>query len=390
MGLFITRQPLINRQGKIIATRLRLHAGEKDTTAGIVDALTRLGDCWPQGDRSIFVNFDGISGDMGLLDWIAPANVTFELSGAPFAGDNAAGFLQALKDANLSLCYDFDGEAAKVFGSSAQFRFVGFDATSFSPAQLKALAAKTQPFGIPVAFNVDGQQEFKACMDAGMTAAAGWFVKQASSAPAKQLNASQAHIVRVLNLVRKNADVKDIEAALKQDVALSYKLLRYINSAGFGLSCEVQSFKHAVTILGYEKLNKWLSLLLVTASKDPMAPTLMHTALVRARLMEQLGHGLVDKSEYDNLFITGAFSMLDLLLGVTMEQALDAMHLPEPIIEALLGQGGIYAPFLDLAFACEGGDAAGLAEQAAMLGLTGEQLNRAQLVALNFADTMEL
>jgi len=390
MGLFITRQPLINRQGKIIASRLSLHAGERDTTAGVIDALNRLSDCWPQGERSIFVNFDGVSGDMGLLDWIAPANVTFELSGTPFVGDNAAEFAQALKDANLSLCYDFDGEAAKVFGSGTQFRFVGFDATSFSPAQLKALAAKTQPFGIPVAFNVDGQQEFKACMDAGMTAAAGWFVKQPSSAPAKQLNASQAHIVRVLNLVRKNADVKDIEAALKQDVALSYKLLRYINSAGFGLSCEVQSFKHAVTILGYEKLNKWLSLLLVTASKDPMAPTLMHTALVRARLMEQLGHGLVDKSEYDNLFIAGAFSMLDLLLGVTMEQALDAMHLPEPIIEALLGQGGIYAPFLDLAFACEGGSAAGLADQAGMLGLTGEQLNRAQLVALNFADTMEL
>ena len=99
----------------------------------------------------------------------------------------------------------------------------------------------------------------------------------------------------------------------------------------------MQSFKHAVTILGYDKLNKWLSLLLVTASKDPMAPTLMHTALTRARLMEQLGHGLVDKSEYDNLFITGAFSMLDLLLGVTMDQALDAMHLPEPITDALLG-----------------------------------------------------
>jgi len=389
MSLFMTRQPLINRQGKIIATRLRLHATAGETSAAVVDALNALNDCWPQSDRSIFVNFDGVAGDMGFLDWIAPANVTFELNGAAFVGDHAAEFAQALKDADLSLCYDFDGHAVQTFGSGAKFRFVGFDATSFSPAQLKALLAKTQPFGIPVAFNVDGQQEFKASMESGMSAAAGWFVKQPASAPAKQLNASQAHIVRVLNLVRQNAEVGQIENALKQDVALSYKLLRYINSAGFGLSCEVQSFKHAVTILGYDKLNKWLSLLLVTASKDPMAPTLMHTALTRARLMEQLGHGLVDKSEYDNLFITGAFSMLDLLLGVTMDQALDAMHLPEPITDALLGNNGIYAPFLALALACEGGDAAELAEQAGMLGLTGEQVNRAQLTALSFADTME-
>jgi len=390
MSLFMTRQPLINRQGKIIATRLRLHATGGLGSAGVVDALNALNDCWPQSDRAIFVNCDGISGDMGFLDWVAPANVTFELPGAPFAGEHAAEFVQALKDANLSLCYDFDGNAAQALGSGTTFRFVGVDATSFSPAQLKALLAKTQQFGIPVAFNVDGQQEFKACMDAGMSAAAGWFVKQPAGAPAKQLNASQAHIVRVLNLVRQNADVAKIEEALKQDVALSYKLLRYINSAGFGLSCEVQSFKHAVTILGYDKLNKWLSLLLVTASKDPMAPTLMHAALTRGRLMEQLGHGLVDKSEYDNLFITGAFSMLDLLLGVSMDSALDSMHLPEPITDALLGNGGIYEPFLSLARACEGGNATTLADEAGMLGLTGEQVNRAQLTALSFADTMEL
>ncbi|MFA7292372.1 MAG: HDOD domain-containing protein [Rhodocyclaceae bacterium] len=388
MSFVFTRQPLINRQGKIIATRLRLHASEGTGSASIVDELNTLSDCWPQGDRSIFVNFDGVPGDMGLLDWIAPANVTFELPGAAFCTDHTAEFVAALKEASLSLCYDFDAQAAQAFGSGASFRFVGFDATSFSPAQLKALLAKTQSFGIPVAFNVDGQQEFKACMDAGMSAAAGWFVKQPASAPAKQLNASQAHIVRVLNLVRKNADVGEIEAALKQDVALSYKLLRYINSAGFGLSCEVQSFKHAVTILGYDKLNKWLSLLLVTASKDPMAPTLMHTSLTRARLMEQLGHGLVDRSEYDNLFITGAFSMLHLLLGVSMEQALDSMHLPEPITEALLGNGGLYAPFLELALACEGNDGVALVEQAGMLGLTEDQLNRAQLGALAFADAM--
>ncbi len=388
MSLLLTRQPVINHQGKIIAMRILLHSRQAESTVTI-DALNNLTDCWPQGNRDIFVSFDALPAGMGLLDWVAPANVTYELPGAPFCSEQAAEFVAALKEANLSLCYDFDASASQVFSSGAQFRFVGFDTTSFSPAQLKVLVAKTQAFGIPVALNVDGQQEFKACIDAGMTAAAGWFVKQPSSAPAKQLNASQAHIVRVLNLVRKNADVSEIETALKQDVALSYKLLRYINSAGFGLSCEVQSFKHAVTILGYEKLNKWLSLLLVTASKDPMAPTLMHTALTRGRMMEQLGHGLVDKSEYDNLFITGAFSMLDLLLGVSMDQALDSMFLPEPITDALLGNGGLYAPFLELAQASEGGNGAVLAEKADSLGLGTDQVNRALLTALSFADSME-
>jgi EAL and modified HD-GYP domain-containing signal transduction protein len=241
-----------------------------------------------------------------------------------------------------------------------------------------------------VAFNVFDGQNFQTCLDAGVNAAASWFFKHPTRAPAKALNPGQAQIIRVLNLVRKNADIKDIETALKQDVALSYKLLRYINSAGFGLSCEIQSFRHAVTILGYDKLNKWLSLLLATASKDPMAPALMHTALTRARLMELLAHGLVERQEYDNLFITGAFSMLDALLGVSMDKVLGSMSLPESICDALLGKGGVYGPFLELAKVSEGEDGRALAEQAAMLGLSADQFNRAQMQALAFADTMEL
>ena len=121
-----------------------------------------------------------------------------------------------------------------------------------------------------------------------------------------------------------------------------------------------------------------------------MAPALMYTALLRARLMELLANGLVDKSEYDNLFITGAFSLLDALLGVGMEQVLEAMRLPETICDALLGNGGRYQPLLDLARGSERGDPTVIAEQAGMLGLTATQFNRAQMQAMAFADGMEL
>jgi len=387
--VFISRQPLVNRQSKIIATRLTLHLGDHSGTKDAAQILNALGDAWPLGEKSIFVSCGKVPCDIGLLDWSVPQNATIELSSAPFVGAEANEFVAALQTQQPALCLDFDAQAAKAVASGAQFRFIAFDAKAFTPEQLKALASKTQPYGIGVALNVDSAAGFQASLDAGMNAVASWFFKHPTTAPAKALNPGQAQIIRVLNLVRKNAEIQDIETALKNDVALSYKLLRYINSAGFGLSCEIQSFRHAVTILGYDKLNKWLSLLLATASKDPMAPALMYTALTRARLMELLAHGLVDRSEYDNLFITGAFSLLDALLGVGMEHALEAMHLPEAISDALLGNGGLYGPFLDLAIACEGDDGAAIAEQAGMLGLSADQLNRAQLQALAFADTME-
>lgn len=399
---FISHQPLVNRQSKIIATRLSLHLGTTGDMKTAVSTLNALADVWPQGQKSLFIDCVGRADpsaagssttspiSVGLLAWPIPENATLELPGASLLGDGSSAFREALLAQQPALCLKFDAAAAQAVGTGTPFRFIGFDAKTYTPAQLKVLATKTQPYGIAVAFNVETGQDFRACLDAGMNAAASWFFKTPEGAPAKTLNPGQAQIVRVINLVRKNAGIKEIEAALKQDVALSYKLLRYINSAGFGLSCEIQSFRHAVSILGYEKLNKWLSLLLATASKDPMAPALMHTALTRARLMELLAQGLVDKQEYDNLFITGAFSLLDALLGVSMGSALESMHLPEPVSDALLGNGGFYAPFLQLALACEGRDGQAIAEQAGMLGLSADQLNSAQLQALGFADTMEL
>ncbi len=388
--VFISRQPLVNRQSKIIANRLTLHFGGGATTRDAARTLSTLAEFWPQGEKLVFINCAGTGVDAGLLDWQAPANATLEIHSGPLIEPGAADFIAALRGVQASLCLVFDAQAQAALSAGVAFRFIAFDAQRFTPAQLKVLATKTQPYGIAVAFNVNDGPGFQACLEAGVNAAASWFFKQPTRTPAKALNPGQAQIIRVLNLVRKNAEVKEIEAALKQDVALSYKLLRYINSAGFGLSCEIQSFRHAVSILGYDKLNKWLSLLLATASKDPMAPALMHTALARARLMEILAQGLVDRQEYDNLFITGAFSMLDALLGVSMEKVLESMSLPEPIVDALLGRGGVYGPFLQLAQASEGNDGEALAEQAGMLGLSADQFNRAQMQALAFADTMEL
>jgi EAL and modified HD-GYP domain-containing signal transduction protein len=391
--VFISRQPLLNRQSKIIANRLTLHGDAGATATDAARALSALADVWPQGEKLVFIDCaDSCGGGDGgaLLEWPAPANATLEIHSASLSEPGAADFIAALRATPASLCLIFDAQASAALSAGVSFRFIAFDAQRYTPAQLKILATKTQPFGIGVAYHVNDAQAFQACLDAGVNAAASWFFKTPAKAPAKALNPGQAQIIRVLNLVRKNAEIREIEAALKQDVTLSYKLLRYINSAGFGLSCEIQSFRHAVSILGYDKLNKWLSLLLATASKDPMAPALLHTALARARLMEVLALGLVDKQEYDNVFITGAFSLLDALLGVSIDKVLESMSLPEAIGDALLGRGGVYGPVLDLARLSESDDGQALAAQAALLGLSAEQFNRAQMQALAFADTIEL
>jgi c-di-GMP-related signal transduction protein len=384
---FFTHQPIVSKQGKVIASRLSLHLGETSSMAEVIGDLQHVEEYWPMGQSTaIFLGVRGGVLAAELFDWMLPENATLEVPASALIGPDSTALIAAIKSNAPSTCLGFDMQATQALQSGLSFRFLGLDAETLTPQQMQAIALKVKPVaGIPIAMGVHTPAAYKAAMECGMAGASGWFCKVSASPGAKELAPGQAHIIRVLNLVRNNADVTQIESALKQDVALSYRLLRYINSAGFGLSCEVQSFRHAVTILGYDKLNKWLSLLLVSSSKDPMAPAMMHGALARARLMELLGQSMINKSELDNLFIAGAFSLLDVMLGVPLEKALEPMHLPEQISEAIIKKSGPYAAFFELAVALEENDPRRASELSASLGLTTTQVNAALLQAISFA-----
>jgi hypothetical protein len=372
----IRREPVVNRQKAITASRLIVHAA---TPALAAATLNEVKETWPSA-RSVFIGLTGCNPDASLLDWQPPENAMIEIPAAGLAIPQVVEFARELTVRGIPLC--LDGYAPKMaLPPDLSFRFLLADI-----AEYPRLA---NPPGLALAKGLADHAAFAQAIEGGYAGATGWFFLHGMPVSDK-LNPSHAQIVRVLNLVRRNAEVKEIEAALKQDVTLSYKLLRYINSAGFGLSCEIQSYRHAVTILGTDKLNKWLSVLLVTASRDPAAPALMQTSIARGRFMETIGREFFDKAQLDNLFIAGAFSMLDTLLGTRIESVLEQMHLPDTITDALLRHEGVFGPFLDLALACEGASARDLLAKAMAIGVTANKLNHAQIEALAYADALQL
>lgn len=209
-------------------------------------------------------------------------------------------------------------------------------------------------------------------------------MKAATPAGQRGLNASQAVIVQAMDLVSRNADLRELDAVLRRDAALSFRLLRYINSAGFGLGAQVQSLRHAVNLLGYSTLQRWLGLLLATAGGGAHAPALVQAAVCRGRLAELLGAQLLGKREAEELFMTGMFSLLDRLLGIPMEKVLEQVKLPEEVCDALLSRQGVYGPFLQLVEALEDahGDAASMAES---LFISPHTVNALHLEALAWA-----
>jgi c-di-GMP-related signal transduction protein len=200
----------------------------------------------------------------------------------------------------------------------------------------------------------------------------------ASVAPA--INPSHAAVLELIGAVRQDAEPRQLEAIFKRDVTLTFKLLRYINSAFFGLSNRVESIRHALAIMGGQQLAKWLTLLAATAG-DGASPALTQNAMMRARMMELMG-ARFEKHEQDNLFITGMFSLLDRIMQMPLDQLLTRANLPEGVTHALLTNEGRYAQWLSLAKVCEGEIAP---EDATQFELDPKTANLAQIDAIEWA-----
>ena len=268
--------------------------------------------------------------------------------------------------------------------------FIKFDLSAVEAGSLGALVklAKSKSNAIFIAGNVETAQQHAHASSAGFPLFQGQWFSQLVLAPAQKVRPAQASILQLINLVRQQASDEEIEEIFKHEPTLSFILLRFINSAGFGMRTEVTSFRHAVMLLGHKRLFKWAALLMTNAHLGGTPQAVGATAVIRGRLMELLTAQLLSNEEADSAFVVGVFSLLDTMLSMSMESALVNLSLPANISDALLHRVGSLAPFLELTLACEGGDSNEVARLASALSLDRHQVNKAHLQALSWAETL--
>jgi c-di-GMP-related signal transduction protein len=257
-------------------------------------------------------------------------------------------------------------------------------------ADISYFARQRQPTLGVVIDRVPGWEELDSCVGAGVSSVfANLCLAPREAKQTVKLGPQALQILQLMHMVQGNADIRHLEKVLKSDLTLSYKLLRYINSAGFGLEVEIESPRHAVAMLGYAPMFRWLLMLLARTHTTGFSPALMQAAMIRGRFAELLGQGFLSRREAENLFVVGMFSFLDRLLGSPIKEVLDQLVLPEAVAEALLERKGVYAPVLALAEACEGDDRCA-ADLAQPLAMKAEHVNQAHLSALAWAQNIKI
>lgn len=275
---------------------------------------------------------------------------------------------------------------AQVLPSDPELREIitHVDVGNGDPDRVARMRSAEQPGRAPlqlIASRIDDWQQAESCaerrvdvfVDGSLTHP---LVKEGGDA----LQPESLLIVRLMHKIQRNENLRAIESALKRDAALTYRLLRHINSPAIGAGVEIHSLRHAVAMLGYAPLFRWLSLLLATSNKSS-SPFMTKKAITRGRFVELMGQRMLPAGEADNLFVVGMFSLIDQLLGISMEQVLAKVQLAESVQQAILERKGVYAPFLALAEACEG-DSAQAARLSEALFVSSGQVNAAHLAAL--------
>lgn len=172
-----------------------------------------------------------------------------------------------------------------------------------------------------------------------------------------QLPSSFLRLNQALQQAQAGESFVEIAETIRVDPALSTRLLRYVNSATFGLNHPIHHLPDALNLIGQQRLYRWLALLLFHPHQAAtLDETLLEAALTRARLMELLGEKHLSPAQCELLFITGLFSLLDYLLRVPRSLLLSELKMPELVANTLIGSVTVLTPYLNVAIQSEQGE----------------------------------
>jgi len=396
----IARQAIVDSQGTVFGYELfdRTRPFSQHTAASDAQMLFNVLSHADNGalidNRTMFVNCAHESLASGHLELVQPERIVLEIppvtGNAPEQIESRLQTLIDTRDRGFRLAFNHTVLTAAYQNWLPLATFIKIDLLLLKPELVEPVIklARRKSAAQLIVEKVETNEQHRQVAELGVGLFQGFWFAKPVVVTGQTIRPSQAVIIQLINLVRKQASTAEIEEVLKHDASLSFNLLRFINSSGFGLSSEITSFRHAVMILGLKKLFRWAALLLTTSRVGGLPPAVGMTAIVRGRLMELLAAELLPPEECDNAFVTGVFSLLDTMLGMPMDKALQAISLPEPVVSALLHQRGPLAPFLELCIACETADDAAFARAADALTLNNRQVNWAHLQALAWAETM--
>lgn len=234
-----------------------------------------------------------------------------------------------------------------------------------------------------LAEKVESEEDFNLCKDLGFDYFQGYFFSRPNVINHKDIPSNKVVIFELINKLQDpSVSMEELENIIIKDVALTYKLLRYINCAAYAIRKEVESIKQALILLGTQTVKNWVTLIIMSNLNNNKSSELITTAIVRAKMCELLSE-IYSIGNKHQLFTVGLFSILDVLMDIPMSDLLDTLSLNSSMKFALLKQEGELGQILKQVLLYEQGEWSKLE----MKNIDASAISGAYLEAVKWADT---
>lgn len=351
--IFLGRQPIVDRAQQLhgfellFRNSLANHAAVTDdraaTSTVIVHTLSEFGIDSVLGGLSGFINCDASFLMSDAIALLPPDKVVLELLESTVCNAHVQRRCLELKALGFRLALDdFQGATEYNRGLLPMMDIIKVDINGLSNATLEIISRDVRTLNvIRLAEKVESAAQFKQCSDLGYHLFQGYHFSRPEMVSGRRLSTSHLALLRLMTMLQQDADIRRIEDVFKQNPALAVNLLRLANSAALGQRQPLRSVANAIVVLGRRQLQRWLLLLMLATADQGQAarPALLHLAATRGKLMELLM--LQDHPTLaDGAFVAGIVSVMDALLGQSMQQVVDALGLADDMRDALLQRSG--------------------------------------------------
>jgi len=369
---YLGRQPILNRAGALIGFELLFRsdvvnrASFVDDGQATADVITRtIGEMGLDAALGSHLGFINVGGDMladESLRVIPPARFVLEVPGQDVQDREHWQRYQALREAGYRLVLDDVVERSEaLIGALPYFDYIKIDFVRCPREQIAPLVVELKHHAKTlVALKVESQREYALAKQLGFDLFQGYYFAKPEVLSSRRANASHVALLRLQALLQADPGIHELEVELKLNPTVVMHLMRLVNSGAFGLGRNVSSVREAIMAAGMNRITRWTQLLLYADSNGlPIgSDPLVHLAAVRAHFMELAASRLHnhDRRLLESAFLTGVFSLIDVVFGGAIEETLEGLALAMPIREAILQRRGILGQLLTLAEAAERGD----------------------------------
>ena len=391
----VGRQPIFNYKTEVIGYELlyrsssqtdRAEIQDKDraTTEVIINAFASIGIDSIIGDAKAFINFtrNFLLGKNPIP--LHPKRVVLEVVEDTQIDRPLIEALRNLAKRGFTIALDDVIDPNSILPLLDVVHIIKMELPRLSKAQIISYAAFYQQRGLKVvAEKVETLKEFEFCKNLGIDYFQGYYLCKPNLVKGRQLKPSLITRLRLLQKIQDPyVDFEDIEKVVSQDVAISYRLLRLVNSAVYGLRREIESIHQAITLLGLDQVRKWFTLFFIMEMGDK-PPELLTIALVRAQMSEFLAKamGLHNVEKY---FLVGLLSVLDALTDLPLEQVINTLPISNEMRDGLLNHTGTSGDILLSVLAYEQGNW----DNVLKINLPTQTIRDAYLNSLQFAKTI--